>query len=165
MASDVNTSAVLSNEREYRYQLVRSWDSEKPTLAFIMLNPSTADEVEDDPTIRRCVGYAEDWGFGELIVGNLYAYRTSDPEELNKIENPVGPKNNKYLENICDKADKVLVAWGANEAVGDREAEVAKSLDSELYALDTTKHGHPNHPLYQPKDVEPEIWEPTADDE
>jgi len=74
------------------YQLRRKWDSEKPTLAFIMLNPSTADEVEDDPTIRRCVGYAEDWGYGELIVGNLYAYRTSDPEELNKVENPIGPK-------------------------------------------------------------------------
>lgn len=162
MASDMSTSAVLSDEREYRYQLLRSWDSEKPTLAFIMLNPSTADEIKDDPTIRRCVGYAEDWGFGKLIVGNLYAYRTSDPEELNKIENPIGPKNDKYLKDICDKADKVLVAWGANEAVENREVEVAEFLDSELYALNTTKHGHPNHPLYQPKDIEPEVWEPPG---
>jgi hypothetical protein len=162
MASDMSTSAVLSDEREYRYQLLRSWDSEKPTLVFIMLNPSTADEIKDDPTIRRCVGYAEDWGFGKLIVGNLYAYRTSDPEELNKIENPIGPKNDKYLKDICDKADKVLVAWGANEAVENREVEVAEFLDSELYALNTTKHGHPNHPLYQPKDIEPEVWEPPG---
>jgi hypothetical protein len=165
MASNVDTSAVLSDEREYRYQLRRKWDSEKPTLAFIMLNPSTADEVEDDPTIRRCVGYAEDWGYGELIVGNLYAYRTSDPEELNKVENPIGPKNDQHLENIYDEADKVVVAWGANKAVGDRETEVAESLGSYMYALDTTKHGHPNHPLYQPKDVEPDIWEPCGGDE
>ncbi|UHH27297.1 DUF1643 domain-containing protein [Halobacterium noricense] len=165
VVSNADTSAVLSDERKYRYQLRRSWDSEKPTLAFIMLNPSTADEVEDDPTIRRCVGYAEDWGYGELVVGNLYAYRTSDPNELNKVENPVGPENDEHLEDISDEADKVVVAWGANEAVGDREVEVAEALNSELHALDTTKHGHPNHPLYQPKDVEPEIWEPRVSDE
>jgi len=131
-----------------------SGDSEKPTLAFIMLNPSTADEVEDDPTIRRCVGYAEDWGYGELIVGNLYAYRTSDPEELNKVENPIGPKNDQHLENIYDEADKVVVAWGQTRLSGIARQR-SQSLLVLLYALDTTKHGHPNHPLYQPKDVEP----------
>ncbi len=160
MSENVRTNAVLSDDREYRYQLTRTWDAKKPTLAFIMLNPSTADETEDDPTIRRCLGYAKDWGYGSLVVGNLFAYRTSEPSELHDHSNPVGPENDNHFREICENAEKVIAAWGTDGNLQNRGQEVVDMLDMDLYALDTTKHGHPNHPLYQPKDVEPEIYDP-----
>lgn len=156
---DDRQGAVLSADREYRYRLWRTWNEEKPTLAFIMLNPSTADESEDDPTIRRCLGYAEDWGYGTLIVGNLFALRATDPSELRDHPDPVGPENDRHLREICDEADKVIVAWGTDGSLNDRESEVVDLLDVDLYALNETKHGHPNHPLYQPKDAEPEVFD------
>ncbi|RLM32639.1 DUF1643 domain-containing protein [Haloarcula sp. Atlit-120R] len=156
---DNRSNAVLSDDREYRYRLTRTWDTDKPTVAFIMLNPSTADENADDPTIRRCRGYAEDWGYGTLVVGNLFAYRTSDPEDLRGVDDPIGPDNDAHLEAICQEADKVIVAWGTDGDLLDREREVVEHLDADLYALNTTKHGHPNHPLYQPADAEPELFE------
>lgn len=157
--SDTRSDAVLSEDRQYRYRLTRTFDVENPTLAFLMLNPSTADETDDDPTIRRCLGYAKDWGYGTLVVGNLFAYRTSDPEDLRDVGDPIGPDNDDHLRAICHEADRVIVAWGTDGDLLDREREVVEMLDADLYALDTTKHGHPNHPLYQPKDAEPELFE------
>ncbi|MDS0280056.1 DUF1643 domain-containing protein [Halomicroarcula sp. S1AR25-4] len=159
LLSDDRADAVLSEDRQYRYRLSRTWDTEKPTIAFVMLNPSTADETEDDPTIRRCLGFAEDWGYGSLLVGNLFAYRTSDPADLRDVDDPVGPENDQHLRDICDEADKVIVAWGTDGDLHDREREFVEKLDVDLYALDTTKDGHPNHPLYQPADAEPELFE------
>ena len=158
---DDRTGAVLSDDREYRYRLTRTWDTAKPTLAFIMLNPSTADETENDPTIRRCLGYAKDWGYGSLVVGNLFAYRTPEPSQLRNHPNPVGPENDDHLRRICDDAEMVVAAWGTDGDLHDRDCEVADLLDVSLYALNTTKHGHPNHPLYQPKDAEPEVYDPN----
>jgi len=157
---DNRNSAVLSNDRTYRYRLTRTWDTAKPTLAFIMLNPSTADESEDDPTIRRCLGYAEDWDYGSLVVGNLFALRATDPSELRDHGNPVGPENDRHLREIVNDADQVVAAWGTDGGLYDREREVCDLLGVDLYALDTTKHGHPNHPLYQPKDADPEVYDP-----
>jgi hypothetical protein len=157
---DDRNNAVLSDDREYRYRLTRTWDVEKPTLAFIMLNPSTADETENDPTIRRCLDYAKDWDYGSVVVGNLFALRATDPSELSGHDNPVGPENDDHLEAICDEAEQVIAAWGTDGSLQDRGREVAERLDVDLYALDTTKHGHPNHPLYQPKDADPEVYDP-----
>lgn len=151
---DNRHGAVLSDDREYRYRLWRTWDVSKPTLAFVMLNPSTADESEDDPTIRRCLGYAKDWGYGKLVVGNLFALRSTDPDNLREHEQPVGPENDAHLREICDDAEKVVAAWGANGTYQGRGREVTGMLEGELYALDTTKDGQPVHPLYQPKDAE-----------
>lgn len=163
---DNRHGAVLSDDREYRYRLRRTWDAEKPTVAFLMLNPSTADEKENDPTIRRCVGFAEDWGFGSLVVANLFALRATDPSELRGHPAPVGPENDRHLREVCDEAEKVVAAWGTDGDLDDREREVADLLDVQLHALDTTKDGHPNHPLYQPKDAEPSPWDVSekADD-
>jgi hypothetical protein len=147
--------AEFSEDREYRYRLWRMWDPEKPVLAFIMLNPSTADEVELDPTCRRCKGYVEDWGYGKLVVGNIFALRSTDPENLYDHDDPVGPENDAHLQAIVDDADKVIAAWGTHGAHRDRGREVVDLLDADLEALDTTKEGHPCHPLYQPKDIEP----------
>lgn len=152
------SDAVLSNCGEYRYRLSRTWDVEKPTVAFLMLNPSTADASEDDPTIRRCLGFAKDWGYGSLVVANLFALRTPDPSNLRDHPDPVGPENDEYLRDVCEQAEKVVAAWGANGSFNDRALEVTQTLESDLFALDTTKDGHPVHPLFQPADAELEQW-------
>lgn len=158
LLEDNRSDAVISDCGEYRYRLSRTWHTEKPTVAFLMLNPSTADATEDDPTIRRCRGFAKDWGYGSLVVANLFALRTSDPSNLRGHSDPVGPKNDKHLQNVCEQAEKVVAAWGANGSFNSRAIEVAETLESDLYALDTTKDGHPVHPLYQPADAEPVEW-------
>ncbi|MFB1066460.1 DUF1643 domain-containing protein [Natrinema sp. H-ect4] len=158
LLQDNRSDAVLSDCGEYRYRLSRTWDVEKPTLAWLMLNPSTADASEDDPTIRRCINFAKGWGYGSLVVVNLFALRTPDPSNLRDHPDPVGPENDEHLRDVCEQAEKVVAAWGANGSFNDRALEVAEALESELFALDTTKDGHPVHPLYQPADAEPEQW-------
>lgn len=158
LLADDRHGAVLDEDREYRYSLTRTWDAEKPTLAWIMINPSTADETEDDPTIRRCIGFAEDWGYGSIEVANLFALRATDPDELREHLAPVGEENDAHLRRVCDRAEMVVAAWGANGGLQGRAAEVAQLLDTDLHALDTTKDGHPVHPLYQPSDADPEAW-------
>lgn len=160
---DDRQGAVISEDGAYRYRLWREWNAQKPTLAFVMLNPSTADASEDDPTIRRCLGYAKDWGYGKLVVANLFALRSTDPSNLRDHPNPVGPENDGHLQQVCDGAEKVIVAWGTDGSLRDREMEVAGLLDDrDLFALATTKDGHPAHPLYQPADTDPTLWEVTA---
>ena len=119
-----------------------------------MLNPSTADAIMDDPTIRRCIGYAEDWGYGRLVVGNLFALRSTDPRQLDDHSTPVGSDNDEHLLAICDEAEKIIVAWGTHGSLRDRDRKVAQLLNVDLYALDTTQDGHPAHPLYQPADID-----------
>lgn len=159
MPSEEHSDAVLSDDGEYRYRLSRTWDTSKPTVAFVMLNPSTANATENDPTIRRCLGYAKDWGYGKLVVANLFALRSSDPATLRDHPDPVAPENDDHLQAVCDEAEKVIVAWGANGSLRGRASEVAAMLDADLYALDTTKAGHPVHPLYQPADADLQLWD------
>src|SRR5699024_3313895 len=139
---------------DYRYRLWRTWNDEKPTVAFIMLNPSTADASTDDPTIRRCLGYAEEWGYGGLGVGNLFALLCTDPRRLDEHPVPVAPDNDEHLLAIRNKAEKIIAAWGVRGSLRNRDRTVARLLDADLYALDTTKDGHPAHPLYQPADTD-----------
>jgi hypothetical protein len=164
VSSDVLTDdrrgAKFDYNRDYRYRLWREWDINKPTVAFVMLNPSTADESEDDPTLRRCINFAKDWGYGRLEVVNLFALRATDPSELREHPNPVGGANNVHLQQVCEAVDKVVAAWGAHGDLQNRAAEVVEMLDTELFALDTTKDGHPNHPLYQPADIDLEKYTP-----
>jgi len=155
---DNRHGAVISDDNEYRYRLSRTWDTEKPTLAWVMLNPSTADETDNDPTCRRCINFAKDWGYGSIVIVNLFALRTPDPSNLRDHADPVGPENDEYLRDVCDEAEMVVAAWGANGSLNGRAMEVAELLDGDLHALDTTKDGHPVHPLYQPSDADPEPW-------
>lgn len=148
--------ATLSDDGTYRYRLWRTWDGTKPTLAWVMLNPSTADATADDPTIRRCINYAKRWGYGRIVVGNLFAYRATDPTELWNRTAIVGPENDQHLQAICDKAEMVVAAWGTYGAKMGRGPEVAAMLDADLYALGTTHGGHPWHPLRKLGDAEPE---------
>lgn len=156
--------AKFSDDREYRYRLWRAWDFNKPAIAFIMLNPSTADEVELDPTCRRCREYAKRWGYGRLEVGNIFALRSSEPEDLYDHQAPIGPKNDEYLKKICDEVSMVVVAWGSHGSLDNRGREVYEMLDVTLYALDTIKSGHPVHPLYQPANIEPQLFEFDGDE-
>ena len=152
---DDRTGAILSDDRTYRYQLWRHWDVFKPRLGWIMLNPSTADETEDDPTIRRCINFAKGWGYGSIVVGNLFALRATEPKELYDHPDPIGPENNEHLREICDEAEAVVAAWGAHGDYQQRGWAVRQMLDVELLALGTTMDDQPVHPLYQPGDTEP----------
>ncbi|HEX2136504.1 MAG TPA: DUF1643 domain-containing protein [Microvirga sp.] len=107
--------ALFSPCGAYRYRLARRW-AEGPMVAFIMLNPSTADGSIDDPTIRRCIGYAQTWGYGALAVGNLYALRATEPAELRRARDPTGPDNDRHLEGMTRAAARVVCAWGADPA-------------------------------------------------
>jgi hypothetical protein len=167
---DDTSSAVISDDGRYRYRLTRTWNTEKPMLAWVMLNPSTADETEDDPTIRRCIGYAKDWGYGAIVVGNLFALRATDPSELDDDPTPIGQENDRYLREVASDAEKVIVAWGAsysgNGLGAVRRTYVTTLLEEEageVYALGTTKDDHPVHPLYQPADVNPVIYTTEID--
>jgi hypothetical protein len=146
--------AVISPCGTYRYELVRRW-KEGPLLGWVMLNPSTADGTIDDPSVRRCIGFGIDWGYAGIVIRNAYALRATDPAQLTRHPDPIGPDNDAYLERCADDPLTVL-AWGAHG--GDRAALVAERLrhtTATLRCLGTTKHGAPRHPLYIPKTALP----------
>jgi hypothetical protein len=156
--------AVISSDGLYRYRLGREWDVSLPRLTFIMLNPSTADATLDDPTIRRCMGFAKREGKGGIYVYNLYAFRATKPTDMLNAADPVGPENNRMLEEAFGYAitthTPLVAAWGAN-ARQDRVLDVLEMAEqsyAQLSSFGVTKHGHPKHPLYLPGDAELELW-------
>lgn len=152
---DTGHSAVLSPCRTWRYALERRWGS-GPFCLFVMLNPSTADESEDDPTIRRCIGFARSWGYGGLLVGNLYALRATNPAELAKAEDPVGPDNMTWLGTLAVRSSLVVAAWGAHPMAKKQAQElIGWGHLGNFTVLGLTKSGHPRHPLYMRRDCQP----------
>lgn len=143
----MNRSAVISRDGRYRYSLRRVWDATKPTVLFIGLNPSTADHRVDDRTIRRCVEFARSWGFGQLAMANLFALRTSSPQVLRHTSDPVGPRNDRWLQRLIGEAEEVVVAWGDHGAYLARDRVVLAMLVRPR-CLGLSKLGHPRHPLY-----------------
>lgn len=141
--------AVFSRCRAYRYALWREWDPALPTVLFIGLNPSTADHRRDDPTIRRCIGFAKAWGYGGLAVGNLFAYRTPHPRVLKRAAAPIGRVNDRWLRRLAAEAELVVACWGVHGAHHDRATTVLGYLPP-AKCLGTTKGGAPRHPLYLP---------------
>ena len=126
---------------------------------FLMLNPSTADEVQSDPTVTRCKNYAKLWGYNRIYICNIFAYRSTDAFVLYKIEDPIGELNNNYILNIAGLVDTVVCAWGNHGEYQNRGREVVKLLtdagyNDKLYALKVNKTGHPAHPLYLRKNQE-----------
>ena len=146
-------TASFSRCKLYRYQLTRRWDEGQGSCVFIGLNPSTANAEKDDPTIRRCMGFAHDWGFQSMTMVNLFAYRTPHPDLLKKSTEPVGPVNRRALKRALDSANCIVAAWGVH---GDfaQQAHRLRPLFSNypLYCLGLTKQGQPAHPLYQRRD-------------
>ena len=148
----VNKNATFSDCRKYRYGLSRTWNGKKKTVLFIGLNPSTADEKIDDPTIRRCINYAQNWGYGSLLMVNLFAYRATMPSELKNVKNPIGNDNDLHIIELSKKADIAVAAWGNEGTLLNRDKEVKKILPN-LMCLKINKSGQPSHPLYQKKDL------------
>jgi len=148
--SFIYKNATFSSFRTYRYSLSRIWDKKKKYVLFIGFNPSTADEEVDDPTIRRCVNYAKEWGYGGFMMVNLFAYRATLPSKLKKVKYPVGSENDKYIVTLSKKADITVAAWGNNGDFYSRDKEVL-SLVPSLMCLKINKSGQPAHPLYLKK--------------
>lgn len=139
--------AEFSADRVYRYTLWRIWDASRAPIAFIGLNPSTADERRDDPTVRRCIGFAKLWGAGGLVMLNAFSVRSTDPRPLYTLAEPVGPDNDARLVFYAGVCSLVVAAWGVHGAIRDRGRQVA-ALVPHLQSLGVTKAGHPRHPLY-----------------
>lgn len=152
----MESHAELSPCRQYRYALKRRW-AEGPEVLFLMLNPSTADETEDDPTIGRCINFAKSWGFGSLVVGNLFAFRTPSPASLMDAADPVGADNDHWLEKLQRSAELTLAAWGNHGRFRDRSMAVARTLVAP-HVLRLNKTGEPAHPLYIRSDTRPVAW-------
>jgi hypothetical protein len=148
-------SAILDASRAYRYRLERRVGDSPRTCLFVMLNPSTADETQDDPTIRRCIAFAKREGCGRLVVCNLYALRATNPRELRSAPDPRGPDNGRHIAQAAVEADLAILAWGGNH-LKDAEPHRIKALVSDAvptYVLRWTKGGDPGHPLYVPADA------------
>ena len=152
--------ATLSECKQYRFQLWRAWDFKKPGVLFIMLNPSTADQHIDDPTIRRCIGFAKQWEYGGIRVCNLFAYRATNPKEMKSTQYPISPdtstkrnENDKCILADASMSQMTICAWGNHGTFLNRGEEVKKLLTNDgykIYHLGLTKSGQPKHPLYLP---------------
>lgn len=151
--------ADFSECRRYRYRLFRLWNINAPRLLFVMLNPSTADEWQNDPTVARCQTRAEQLGFGYVEVVNLFAWRSTDPRALRKVEDPVGPLNDQSIRNAAKASDMVICGWGNHGLLQERGNWVrdlifeAGHIPQALKLNDKT--GQPCHPLYLPYSAKP----------
>jgi len=165
-------SCVFSPDRRYRYLLTIEYtesQADAGIVNFLMLNPSTADEIVNDPTVERCQRRAFDRGlngrrFRGLIVTNLFGYRSTDPAELKKIADPVGPENDHAILQSAQHADLVVCAWGEHGARWKRAGKVVDMLTKagiQLHALKLNSSGHPAHPLYIGYEVQPFVWNPN----
>lgn len=158
-------AATLSSCGRYRYSLTRQWDRRQPSVTFVGLNPSTADAERDDPTIRRLIGFAEQWGFGKLIVVNLFAYRSPHPRILFAADDPTGNRsrrrNDTTIRRAVRGASRTVVMWGGDRRAATRADEVMRLLrHSDLYCFGRTESGAPRHPLHLPYATELETFAP-----
>ncbi len=143
----MNKGANISEDKKYRYSLYRIWDDALPKVAIIGLNPSTADENIDDPTIKRCIEFVKEWGYGGFYMLNLFAFRATDPSELTKTEDPIGNENSNIILDIISKVEKVICAWG-NDGILLKQNKTVLSLIPKPYCLKINATGEPAHPLY-----------------
>jgi hypothetical protein len=156
-AAGMRGSAILSDDGLYRYRLDRIWGS-GPAIVWVMLNPSTANGRENDPTMRRLLHFSQrDWEHGRLVVVNVFAWRSPKPAGLRQASDPIGPQNDCHIAEAIAEAATVVAAWGAGAAdMADRVDQVARMLPRPALCLGSTKGGHPRHPLYVRSDV---AWE------
>ncbi|MBY6115045.1 DUF1643 domain-containing protein [Mameliella alba] len=152
------STAWYSPCETYRYGLRRVWDGDAGELLFVMLNPSTASELQNDPTIERCQRRTKALGFGGMRIANLFAFRATRPEDLRRAEDPEGPENADLLRDWSTKAEMTLAAWGVHGDLYDAGPRLAPLLAGRVCHLGLTKAGHPRHPLYVAYSVRPEPW-------
>lgn len=169
---EIEKTAVFSECRHFRYSLLRRWNRDLSPCIFIGLNPSTATETDDDPTIRRCIRFAKDWGHGSLIMLNAYAFRATKPKNMFAgkqfddseavTDDPIGFGNDLAIHKECLRAIEtggiVVAAWGAF-CEADRERAVCFHVGKPLHCLGITKGGNPRHPLYMKANTQPVLFE------
>jgi hypothetical protein len=160
--SHLNGEARFSPCQRYRYVLTRWWGGTR-SIAFVLLNPSTATAHQDDPTIRRCIAFARQWDYERLIVLNLFARRTAQPRDLLQADDPIGPDNDRTIQEFAASVDCVVAGWGVNGAFARRDQDVLRLLPKKLHCLRLTKAGFPAHPLYLPASTLPMAWQPQRD--
>jgi len=161
LKDDAASVAVYSDCERYRYELTREWEASGRKVLFIMLNPSTATEVQNDPTVERCERRARALGFGAFRVTNIFAWRDTDPKAMRAAADPIGPENDATILAGCDWADQIICAWGTHGAHLDRGGQLEKTLRSSgkpLFHLGLSRHGHPKHPLYISYSEQPRLW-------
>ena len=155
------SEASYSDCEGYRFALTRVWDAKGPKVTFVMLNPSTATEVQNDPTVERCERRARTLGYGAFQVTNIFAFRATDPRVMKTQIDPVGADNNAMILAAAAWADLVVCAWGSHGAHLGRGQEVGDMLrqtNQPLHHLGLTKEGHPKHPLYIGYAEQPRLW-------
>ncbi|NOX39051.1 MAG: DUF1643 domain-containing protein [Alphaproteobacteria bacterium] len=169
LKGDAASVAVYSDCENFRYSLTRIWQAGGDKALFVMLNPSTATEVENDPTVERCERRARALGFGGFRVCNIFAWRATDPRNMRAQPDPVGPENDRAIDEASRwanrAADRVICAWGTHGAHLDRGTKVEALLRAravDLWHLGLTKDGHPKHPLYIAYSVQPARWQTSV---
>ncbi|WP_373355374.1 DUF1643 domain-containing protein [Pseudoroseicyclus sp. CXY001] len=163
-AGGTASAALYSSCGAYRYLLTRRWGA-GPRALWIMLNPSTADETRNDPTIARCEARSREWGLGGLAIANLFAYRATRPAALKAAAAPEGPANRAVISAALREDGPVICAWGvhgAHQGAGERLAAELAAEGHALTVLGLTKGGLPRHPLYLRRTVRPEPWAPPV---
>jgi len=142
-------TAKFDSTEQYRYALTREWETGLGRTVFILLNPSTATAEENDPTVRRCIGFAMEWGHRSLEVVNAFALRSTEPKKLYGHSDPVGPENDRYILEAARRGDIIVAAWGTHGGLRNRDRDVMELLKGiKVYCLKVTKFGFPQHPLY-----------------
>jgi hypothetical protein len=159
-------TALFSPCRTWRYSLTRVWETGAPACMFIGLNPSTADEATNDPTVRRCIRFAHDWGYGSLVMTNMFGLRSTNPKGLLSADDPVGPDNDQALRAHAERAGLIIAAWGQwgtkLRSHARRPWHLADLLaPMRMHCLGTTRDGQPLHPLYLAASLKPEPWSPA----
>lgn len=158
---DAPSTAIYSDCESYRYSLTRTWDEGAGRVMFVMLNPSTATEVQNDPTVERCERRARTLGYGAFRVTNIFAWRETDPKKMRAVHDPVGPGNDAAILEGAAWADAVVAGWGTHGAHMNRGPQVADLLlgaGCRLHHLGLTQAGHPRHPLYIAYREQPQPW-------
>lgn len=148
--------AIFDSGEVYRYALWRTWDTNKPSMMFLLLNPSTATAEIMDPTMTRCMGFAMRWGYGKMVVANIFALRSTDPKMLYLHSDPIGPDNNKHIVEMVQKANRVVVGWGNHGTFKSRGKAVLKLISphTDIYCFGLTEKKQPRHPLYLPNNAD-----------
>lgn len=145
--------------RPYHYDLWRSWGHGKPSILWIMLNPSTADSFWNDPTVERCQRRSNRWAYQTMVVCNIFAYRATDPSEMKAQQDPVGPDNDETILRHAREAERIICGWGTHGKHRGRQKKVLELLkEFDLHVLDLNEGGTPRHPLYVPYSKEPMLW-------
>lgn len=153
--NDMKRQAKISPDGKYRYNLSRIWDEEKPKILFIMHNPSTADHTSDDPTMKRVINYAKDWGYGGVFVGNLYAFRSKCPKDLLNVDNPEGEDNRQEVCSLIELVETIVYAWGNNK----KEPDWLREKVDIPYCIDVGVNGIPKHPLHLKRELVYRLYE------